>query len=106
MRKDRSIDKKNPKKSKKNRLHDSRKGKSKQASPTSVPSEISDNAKIVAILEARAESEREKQAHRKFVWGMIAKACAIGQELSDDEEAWSEFCALDWGKLKGPKVDL
>ncbi|TAX99817.1 hypothetical protein ELH75_01280 [Rhizobium leguminosarum] len=81
-----------------------KKGKSAQALPNAIRPINSSNPKILRILDARVHLQKEKRAHRKFIWKTIADACTLGNELKKDEEAWREFCALDWGKLKGPKV--
>ena len=86
-------------------LRNSKKGKSASARSNPIAPENSDNPKIIKLVEARNETDRAKKAHRKFVWEMIAKACAIAAELREDKKSWREFCALDWGKLTGPKVD-
>ncbi|MBB4114578.1 hypothetical protein FHT80_003929 [Rhizobium sp. BK226] len=80
-------------------------GKNARAVTTSVPHKNSSNPKILRLIEARNCLQREKQAHRKFILKTIADACTFGNELKEDEDAWQEFCTLDWGKLRGPKVD-
>lgn len=83
----------------------SKKEKNSLAVTTSAAHKNSSNPKIVQLIEARDSLRKEKQAHRKFIWRTIADACTFGNELENDEEAWQEFCDLDWGKLKGPKVN-
>jgi hypothetical protein len=79
--------------------------KKARAITASVALKNSFNPKISRIIETRDCLQKEKQAHRKFIWKTIANACKFGNELTNDEEAWQQFCALDWGKLRGPKVD-
>ena len=86
-------------------LRNSKKGKSASARSIPIEPANSDNPKIKELVQARNEADRAKKAHRKFIWEMIAKACAIAAELRKDKKSWREFCALDWGKLTGPKVD-
>ncbi|MHC2457206.1 hypothetical protein ACVMIX_003847 [Rhizobium leguminosarum] len=82
-----------------------KKEKKSRAVITSVAHKNSSNPKILRLIETRDCLQREKQAHHKFIWKTIADACTFGNELKNDEEAWQEFCDLDWGKLKGPKVN-
>lgn len=86
-------------------LRNSKKGKSASARSIPIAPANSDNPKIKELVQARNEADRAKRAYRKFIWEMIAKACAIASELRKDKKSWREFCALDWGKLTGPKVD-
>ncbi|MGR9181462.1 hypothetical protein ACU8L2_01205 [Rhizobium leguminosarum] len=83
----------------------SKKGKNARAITASVAFKNSSNPKISRIIETRDSLQKEKHAHRKFIWKTIADACIFGNELTNDEEAWQQFCALDWGKLRGPKVN-
>ncbi|NLR98882.1 hypothetical protein HGP17_18855 [Rhizobium sp. P38BS-XIX] len=85
--------------------HKAKTGKGASARAIPIAPENSDNPKILELVNARGEVDRAKQAHRKFVWKMIAVANAIAAALMKDMESWREFCALDWGKLTGPKVE-